>query len=201
MEKGISILVVDDDPEILFATARVLQSAGYEVKKAETGEQCLLNLSEKTFDLVLLDVVLPDMSGHEVCRKIKNSEEMRGTYVLMASGMKTSSDDQSEGLETGADGYFTRPIANRELLARIQAMVRIINAERERDRLIKELKDALANVKTLRGLLPICASCKKIRDDRGYWTQVEVFIGNHSEADFSHGICPDCMKKLYPDFA
>lgn len=72
-------------------------------------------------------------------------------------------------------------------------------SERERERLIGELKDALANIKTLSGLLPICASCKKIRDDKGYWNQLETYIERHSEADFTHGICPDCARKLYPE--
>lgn len=73
-------------------------------------------------------------------------------------------------------------------------------AEAEREQLLLELQAALAEVKTLSGLLPICASCKKIRDDQGYWHQIEVYIRDHSEADFSHGICPDCARKLYPDY-
>jgi PAS domain S-box-containing protein len=73
-------------------------------------------------------------------------------------------------------------------------------AEEEREKLIGELQEALTSVKQLSGMLPICASCKKIRDDQGYWTQIEAYIRDHSEAEFSHGICPDCMKKLYPDF-
>jgi hypothetical protein len=73
-------------------------------------------------------------------------------------------------------------------------------AEEERDRLIAELQKALSEVKTLSGLLPICASCKSIRDDKGYWSQIETYIRDHSEAEFSHGICPVCMKKLYPEF-
>jgi hypothetical protein len=72
-------------------------------------------------------------------------------------------------------------------------------AEEEREKLIHEIQDALAQIKKLSGLLPICASCKKIRDDKGYWGQIESYISDHSEAEFSHGICPDCMKKLYPD--
>ena len=71
--------------------------------------------------------------------------------------------------------------------------------ENERERLIEELQKALAEVKQLSGLLPICASCKMIRDDKGYWNQIEEYILDHSEAEFSHSICPDCMKKLYPD--
>jgi hypothetical protein len=70
-------------------------------------------------------------------------------------------------------------------------------AAEERERMIVELKEALGNVKTLRGLIPICASCKKIRDDKGFWSQVEVYVRDRSEAEFSHGICPDCMKRLY----
>ncbi len=73
-------------------------------------------------------------------------------------------------------------------------------AEKEREALIAELSKALANIKTLKGLLPICASCKKIRDDKGYWEQIETYVRDHSEANFSHSICPDCMKKLYPEF-
>jgi len=70
----------------------------------------------------------------------------------------------------------------------------------ERERLIHELQEALAKVKKLSGFLPICASCKKIRNDQGYWMQIEAYIRDHSEAEFSHGICPECMKKLYPDY-
>ena len=73
-------------------------------------------------------------------------------------------------------------------------------AEEERDKLILELRDALSKIKTLSGMLPICASCKKIRDDKGYWTQIESYIKHHSEAEFSHSICPECAKKLYPEF-
>jgi hypothetical protein len=74
-------------------------------------------------------------------------------------------------------------------------------AEAERERLIAELQEALANVKTLRGLIPICASCKKIRDDQGYWTQLETYLQKHSDAEFSHGLCLDCMRKMYPDLS
>jgi PAS domain-containing protein len=76
----------------------------------------------------------------------------------------------------------------------------LMNAQKARDKLITELQTALADVKTLSGLVPICANCKKIRDDKGFWMQVESYIQRHSQAHFSHGICPDCMKKLYPEF-
>jgi PAS domain S-box-containing protein len=73
-------------------------------------------------------------------------------------------------------------------------------AEEERERLILDLKDAISRIRTLSGMLPICSSCKKIRDDKGYWEQIEVYVRNHTEADFSHGICPECAEKLYPEY-
>ena len=79
-------------------------------------------------------------------------------------------------------------------------MHRLRARERERENLILDLTEALSEVKKLSGMLPICASCKKIRDDKGYWNRIESYIGDHSEAEFSHGICPDCSKKLYPEF-
>lgn len=87
--------------------------------------------------------------------------------------------------------------ANEELKKEVAERER---AEQEKVKVILDLKKALAEVKKLSGLLPICASCKKIRDDKGYWQQIEAYIRDHSEAEFSHGICPECMKKLYPEF-
>jgi PAS domain S-box-containing protein len=89
---------------------------------------------------------------------------------------------------------ITGAIANAQLFAERKRV------EVEREKLIRDLQKALSEVKTLKGIFPICASCKKIRDDKGYWNQVEVYIRDHSEAEFSHGICPDCTKKLYGDF-
>ncbi len=199
MDETLSILVVDDDPAILFATVRILRAAGYQVDAADSGAACLEAVRKKKPDLVLLDVVLPDIDGYEVCRQIKTDEALSLAYIILLSGVKTHTDDKAQGLEIGADGYIPRPIANRELLARVQAMARIIKAERERDRLIVELQQAMATIKTLSGLLPICSFCKKIRDDDGYWTQLEDYLHQHSDAEFSHGICQDCMKKYYPE--
>jgi hypothetical protein len=82
----------------------------------------------------------------------------------------------------------------------IRDVTKRVQAEKEREELIADLEEALASIKTLRGLIPICVSCKKIRDDEGYWNQVEVYIAQHSEAEFTHGICPDCKRELYPGF-
>lgn len=201
MGQGIRILVVDDTDALRMGTARVLRQAGYMVEEASTGAECLEKVRSSPPDLVLLDVNLPDMNGFDICRTLKAESQSHRVYVMMLSASKTSADDRSEGLEIGADGYMVRPLSNRELLAGVRAMERIIRAERERDRLIVELQEALANIKVLRGLLPICSHCKKIRDDKGYWKAVEVYIREHSEAEFSHGLCPDCVRELYPEYA
>ena len=129
LEMRVNILVVDDDPDIRFATARLLRNAGYPVTEAENGETALRRVRKTRPDLVLLDVMLPDKDGYEICRTIKADQSLKNTYVILLSGKKTGSDDQSEGLEIGADGYVARPVSNRELLARVQSMVRIIRAE------------------------------------------------------------------------
>ena len=199
MNQDINILIVDDDPDVLFATSRIVKAAGYTVLEAATGAGCMEAVKSIRPDLILLDVVLPDADGSELCRQIKTNPAFKGIFVVLVSGSKTSSIEQADGLDVGADGYIARPISNRELKSRLNAMVRILMAERERDRLIHELQKALSKIKTLSGLLPICSYCKKIRDDKGYWDKIESYIQKKSDAEFSHGICPECAKKYYPD--
>ncbi len=199
MSEEIEILVVDDDPDILFATARVVRKAGYPVVEASSGGECLQKIRESKPDILLLDVLLPDAEGPDICRRIKGDADLKSIYVILISGVRTASDDQADGLDGGADGYIARPISNRELVARVRAMERILTAERERDRLIVRLQDALAKVKTLSGMLPLCSYCKNIRDDEGYWNQIEAYIAKHSDAEFSHSICPDCAEKHFPE--
>ncbi len=149
-------------------------------------------------DLVLSDWDMPELDGLEMCRRIKSDPASADVFVILISGTYTQSEEQSAGMESGADSYIARPIANRELSARVGAFVRILRLNRARRDKNAELEEALAKVKLLSGLVPICAGCKKIRDDQGFWSQVEFYIQEHSEATFTHGMCPDCIKKYYP---
>ena len=198
MNEHLKILIVDDDPDILFATARVVEKQGYSVFQASTGAQCKTLVQENVPDLILLDVELPDMNGADLCRDIKADPLLKDIFIVLTSGKKISSLEQACGLEFGADGYIARPISNRELKARVNAMVRILVSERDRDRLILELQEALSKVKRLSGLLPFCSYCKKIRDDNGYWDQIEAYIQKHSEAKLGESICPTCARDFFP---
>jgi hypothetical protein len=104
-------------------------------------------------------------------------------------------------MEAGAADYMVKGEINAPLLERsIRYAIARKQAAEEQERLIAKLKDALAQIKTISGLIPICAGCKKIRDDEGFWQQLESYISRHSDAVFSHGLCPECVKRLYPDF-
>ena len=113
--------------------------------------------------------------------------------MLTAKGRK---EDIVEGLTAGADDYIIKPFDRSELKARINAGERILRLQAELGARVKELELALANVKLLQGLLPICCYCKRIRNDQNYWQQVDTYIADHSEAQFTHGICPECRDKI-----
>ncbi|CAK8711623.1 histidine kinase [Candidatus Electrothrix aarhusensis] len=131
MKEDNLILIVDDDPQVLFATVRILKKAGYTVITASSGYEGLQTARERMPDLLLLDVMLPDIDGIEVCKHLKGGEMTSHLFVCLLSGLRRASEEQALGLESGADDYIARPIENRELLARVQAMLRLINAEKE----------------------------------------------------------------------
>ena len=138
------ILVVDDDPAALLFASSVIRKAGYEVFEAETGDQALEQAREHVPDLILLDVMLPDISGIEVCRIVKSDPDLKGTIILLFSAIQTEPGDKALGLETGADGYLVKPIQHKELTAQIRAMLRIKQAE-ERILLQKQWYEAVLN--------------------------------------------------------
>ena len=206
--ENIKVLVTDDDSNLVLLGTVLLEEAGYQVFQAATGRECLDAVKAYRPDIILLDVMLPDMTGFQVCRKIKADKTLEGTFVILVSGVLVSSEFQADGLEAGADGYLTKPLDNVEFLARVGSFVRMKRAEdalREQEReqgiLISRLHKALAEIKTLKGFLPICVSCKKIRNDQGYWDHLEAYISKHSDAVLTHGLCPQCAEVYRAEIA
>lgn len=137
---GYKILVVDDTPELLVITLLALKKAKYEVVSAANGTECMDVLQSEKPDIILLDVMLPDVNGKDLAKTIKNDPRFSSVFIILLSSLKTSSDSISEGLDVGADGYIVRPIESRELLARVAAACRIVNAERQNAIQNEELK-------------------------------------------------------------
>lgn len=175
----------------------------------ECNERCVLNVADRLssglkllddlpFDVVLLDLGLPDSMGLDGLRKIRDAQPRMPLIVMTGF---SDAEVSIQAIALGAQDFLVKGRFDCDLLYRsVRYSIERKRLETEREKLIAELQQALANVKQLSGLLPICASCKKIRDDKGYWTQVESFISDHTEIDFTHTVCPDCTKKLYPEY-
>jgi CheY-like chemotaxis protein len=151
----------------------------------------------KSFDVILLDLTLPDSKGMNTVSSIIN--QFKAVPVVVLTGIS----DAELGLasvKSGAQDYLVKNEITPALLLRsMQYAIERLLIVREKEQLITDLQDAMAQIKTLSGLLPICANCKKIRNDQGFWERIESYISKHTGADFTHGICPECMHKLYPD--
>ena len=208
-----TIQIVDDKPENLTLLSSVLVKHGYEVRTSITGDLALASAKKYPPDLILLDIMMPDMNGYEVCQQLKADERTHEIPVIFLSAL-TETLDRVKAFSTGGVDYISKPFQVEEVLARVETHLTIRNLQMElqeknaqlemKNEQLQEknvqLQEALDNIKTLKGFIPICASCKKIRDDEGFWEQVEVYVRDHTEAEFSHGICPDCAHELYPEF-
>jgi len=203
--KKINILLVEDNK----GDARLIHEMLVEQEKkgsitatySLTWGKCIKDaldiLNNRKFDIVLLDLTLPDSRGLDTFKIVR--EHAGQTPIVVMSGLNDET-IAVNAVRQGAQDYLVKGTVNSSLLARsIWYAIERKGLELEKEKLIKELEEALSKVKTLSGLIPICANCKKIRDDEGYWNQVEVYIQNHSEAEFTHSYCPDCLKKLYPE--
>jgi DNA-binding response OmpR family regulator len=163
----------------------MLESDGYELALAVGGLEALARVAYEKPDLILLDVLMPGMDGMEVCRRLKAEPASREIPVIFLTCMSDSHDILA-GFEAGAVDYVAKPFRMPELLARVRVHV--------------ELRRARQEIQTLHGILPTCAHCKRIRDEQGAWHTLESYISGHTEARFSHGICPDCIPVYFPDF-
>lgn len=200
-----SILVVDDTREAREILGVLLESAGYrDILFAESAAAAFERLgiggsgaAPVDVDVILMDVRMPDLDGVEACRRIKAAERYCDTPIIMVTAMAAVGFLEA-AFAAGASDYLTKPINQVELLARMRSALKLKREMDRRKAREQELEQALREVKVLQGLLPICAHCKKIRNDQNQWQPVESYIKAHSAVDFSHGICPECLDKHYP---
>jgi DNA-binding response OmpR family regulator len=201
------ILIAEDDCTSRAMLSAILKKNGYEVIETINGTEALSALQLPDAPrLAIIDRLMPEVDGLEVIRRLRSEVPTLPHYLIMLTSMGAKGDIIA-GLDAGANDYLTKPFDPGELRARIEVGRRLVETQEaliESRALIaakvQELRLALEQIKTLRGIVPICANCKKIRNDLGYWQQVEVYVRDHTEAEFSHAICPECVKKLYPEF-
>jgi sigma-B regulation protein RsbU (phosphoserine phosphatase) len=186
------VLIAEDDRVTARLLSEAVRSWGYDVLTAADGTEALAALNgDNPPQLALLDWMLPEVDGPEVCRLVRTSSQS-STYLIMLTS-KSERADVVTGLQAGADEYLVKPVDHDELRARLHAGGRIVDLQERLGAQVRELETALANIRKLTGLLPICAYCKSIRDDSNYWHRVEEYVSEHSTATFSHGICPKCL--------
>jgi phosphoserine phosphatase RsbU/P len=197
----VKILIAEDDLTSRTVLTAVLKKQGHDVEVTVNGAEAWEAVQQPDAPrLAILDWMMPEMDGPEVVRRVRAQQTDQPPYIIMLTS-KGEKADIIAGLDVGADDYLAKPYDPGELRARIRVGQRIIELQAAMADKVHELQKALNEVRTLRGIIPICASCKNVRDDKGYWNKVEAYIRDHSEAKFSHGICPTCMKKLYPQYA
>ena len=195
------ILTADDDAMLRHGLSVQLRRWGYDPIVCANGDEARAALhAEAPPQMAILDRTMPGAGGIELCAEIRADASLRSTYVILLTAHDTR-DDILHGLDGGADEYLTKPLDWDMLRARLRTGARIVNLQHDLALRVGELQAALANVKQLSGLLPMCAYCKKIRDDGDYWQQLETYLSKHSEAEFSHGICPGCLEQVTKDFA
>jgi DNA-binding response OmpR family regulator len=190
------ILIAEDDLVSRRMLETILQKWGYQVLATPDGTAAYEALRrDNAPPLAILDWMMPGLDGPAVCRHLRDPA-LAGPrcppYLILLTA-KGSKEDLVAGLEAGADDYITKPFDRAELRARVQVGMRMVALQRSLADRVAELERALGQVKQLQGLLPICCYCKSIRNDQNYWQQVEEYLGDHSDAQFTHGICPRCF--------
>ncbi|MBN1582270.1 MAG: response regulator [Anaerolineae bacterium] len=206
-QRDIRVLIAEDDYLIAQEIKELAQSAAYTiVGEASDGRQAVemvKQLADTPFkpDVILMDIRMPQIDGIEAAQQIN---DCCPTPVVVLTAYDTQ-DLVEKASMAGVGAYLIKPPTLSELergvaiaMARFEDLIRLRRLNSELDARNQELEQALSQVKTLSGLLPICASCKKIRDDDGQWYDVAVYVRDHTQADFTHSLCPDCLNELYP---
>lgn len=181
------ILTADDDSISRKVLSAALRSLGHDVVETRDGAEAWAEFRLSYFPLVISDWMMPKVDGIELCRRIRSEDRPKYSYVILLTSLE-GKEKYLEGMEAGADDFITKPFDRDTLSARIHVAERILTLQ--------------AEVKQLEGLLPICSYCKKIRDDDNRWQHLETYISRRTEANFSHGICPECYQKyMVPQLA
>lgn len=192
------VLVAEDDFLVAEMVRGQLQQIGHEVVGvAENGHLAAEKTRDLRPDVVIMDINMPDMDGIDGMRLIQ--KHFPTPVVIMTA--YESEELLEEATTAGAGAYLVKPSSVAEIDRAITIAVARFTDIMQLRKLNAELHAALAKVKTLSGLLPVCVHCRKIRDDRGYWSEVETYLAANSDADVSRCLCPDCMKKIYPEFS
>jgi len=187
------ILVAEDDLVSRRALEASLGKWGHPVLLVEDGAAAYEVLARDTAPrLAILDWMMPGLDGPTVCRMVRGNAGRPAPYLILLTA-RGATEDRVAGLEAGADDYISKPFDRAELRARINVGLRMLALQRSLADRVAELEQALGSVRQLQGLLPICSYCKRIRTDGNYWQRVEEYISAHSDAQFSHGICPGCF--------
>lgn len=173
------ILIADDDEFSRVLLTQTLVRLGHEVTATVDGRAAWEAARDDFFPVLITDWLMPHLNGLELCSAIRRTPRDLYTYIILLTALG-GKENYLEGMRAGADDFITKPFDMEQLSARLHVAERILGLRR--------------HVQHLEGLLPICASCKKIRDDKGSWNQLEVYISNHADVSFTHGLCPECAK-------
>lgn len=186
------ILIVEDSAENLRMLIELLKD-DYQLIPLKSGKVALEKLAlDPLPDLILSDIVMPEMDGYKFCGQLKANPRTKEIPLIFITAISEAMDD-AKAFGLGAVDYITKPFNPLTVKARVSTHIKLY-------RTLKELQNALKDIRILSGLIPICASCKKIRDDKGYWNQVETYVQERADVQFSHSICPDCREKFYASF-
>ncbi len=187
------VLIVEDEGIVSLHIKKTLEGLGYAVSGiACSAEEAIMKAMEDRPDLVLMDIVLQG-----IVDGIDAAEKIRALFSIPVIYLTAYADEGTlqRAKLTGPSGYIVKPFKERDLHIAIEFALCKARIGAEKNHLVMKLQEALARIKTLRGMLPICSSCKKVRDDRGYWNQIEQYLKEHSDVEFTHSLCPGCAKK------
>jgi phosphoserine phosphatase RsbU/P len=176
------ILAVEDDPVARQVLVRALTNLGHEVHAVVDGLAALAYLENNPVRLIVSDWVMPEVDGLELCRQIRAKIGADYIYFILLSSQDANNENQREAIDAGVDDFLQKPLVFQEISMRLHVAERILRFATQ--------------VRQLEAFLPMCGYCKKIRDDKNYWQQIESYINERTGTDFSHSVCPDCYKSV-----